>query len=70
MFLIISVVLVQAFQIYWLTFISFCEPHVLTGSLALSLWDGVVVQQHHGAVSSCSQVLLFPGLIQITLRLQ
>lgn len=43
---------------------------VLPTVLGISLWDSVVVQQQYGAVGCRFQVLLFPGLIQITLWLQ
>ena len=45
------------------------EVSVLT-ILALSLQDSLVVQQYDRTVGCRVQVLLFPGRVQITLRLQ
>lgn len=43
---------------------------LLTAALGLPLWDSVAVQQLYGALGCRVHVLLFPGLVQIALRLQ
>lgn len=43
---------------------------VLTSRFALSQWDRVVMQQQYSPFNGSVQVLLFPGLVQIALRLQ